>query len=123
MARILIVDDEAAIREMIREILARDQHDIDVADNGSAGLKQFQNKSYDLVITDLIMPEKEGLEFISDLKGTNTGVKILAISGGARMIDAEPHLEIAVYLGADASLKKPFEMNDLMSTVNRLLSL
>lgn len=68
MANILVVDDEKAIRELLREGLKMIRHEVDVADNGVSGLKQFHRREYDLVIIDLIMPEKDGIEFIGALK-------------------------------------------------------
>ncbi|MEA3544211.1 MAG: response regulator [Thermodesulfobacteriota bacterium] len=121
MANILVVDDEESIRELIQEILKMDLHNVDVANNGASGLKKFKDNAYDLVITDLIMPEKDGIEFINELKASHSGVKILAISGGSWGIDAAPQLEIAGYLGASSSLEKPFEMEELVAAVNRLL--
>lgn len=121
MAKILIVDDEESIRGLIGARLKMDLHDIDVADNGARGLKQFKDNAYDLVITDLIMPEKDGIEFINELKASHSDVKILAISGGSWGIEAAPQLEIAGYLGASASLEKPFKLEELVAVVNRLL--
>lgn len=121
MAKILVVDDEESIRWLIQERLKMDLHNVDVADNGASGLKQVKDKAYDLIITDLIMPEKDGIEFINELKASHTGVKILAISGGSWGIDATPQLEIAGYLGASATLEKPFTMEELVTAVKRLL--
>ena len=85
MARILVIDDEPYILLMLKKMLEKDGHEVDMALNGMEGIKLFEKNRFDLLITDIIMPEKEGLEIIMELKKENPGLKIIAISGGGRL--------------------------------------
>jgi len=120
MARILIIDDDAALRRTMRKIVERLGHVVGEAENGLMGLSLFRQGSYDLVVTDLLMPEKEGIETIMELREEAPGVKILAVSGGM-MMDRTGPLDDAEALGADASLPKPFAVDDFIAIVERLL--
>ncbi|MFN0043058.1 MAG: response regulator transcription factor [Alphaproteobacteria bacterium] len=122
MATILVIDDDDGVRKLIATLLERAQHRVIEATDGVAGLKAFKAASFDLVITDLIMPEKEGLETIRELRMDGGDVKILAISGGfpGNPIDI---LDMARNLGADAVLGKPFTPAALLAEVARLLAL
>ena len=121
MAAILVIDDDGAVRKLIAMILERAQHRVVEAADGIKGLKAFKAASFDLVITDLIMPEKEGLETIRELRLDGGEVRILAISGGfpGNPIDI---LDMARSLGADAALGKPFTPDALLAEVDRLLA-
>jgi DNA-binding response OmpR family regulator len=120
MARILVIDDEEAVRGIMSRILTRAGHEVVEAEDGAVGTRLFEASSFDLVITDLIMPEKEGIETILDLKGTYPDVRILVVSGG-HTLDKTGPLQDAEALGADASLGKPFKVDDLLAAVNALL--
>ena len=85
MAKILVIDDEPSILLMIKKMLEKEGHEVDLALNGRDGMELFENIKPDLVITDIIMPEKEGLETIFELRKKNPGLKIIAISGGGRI--------------------------------------
>ena len=121
MARILLIDDDDALRKTMVKILALSGHACDQAPNGEVGLRLFQAGEYDLVVTDLLMPEKEGIETIMELREEVPGVKILAISGGLSR-DREGPLSDAEALGADASLPKPFSVTEFSQTVEKLLA-
>lgn len=121
MAHILVVDDEELVRFTLRVALEADGHQITTAENGKDALRLVAENTYDLVITDLIMPEKEGIETIIELKRSYPGIKILAISGGGKLKDTSA-LEIAGYLGARNTLKKPFGRDELLSKVTQSLS-
>ena len=82
MARILVIDDDDRIRGMVLEMLSESGHEVGEASNGQEGLDQFRQTPTDLVITDILMPEKDGLEIIQILKKENPEVKIIAVSGG-----------------------------------------
>ena len=121
MARILIIDDDAAVRRIMRRVVERMGHTVEEAADGAMGLSLFRQGKFDLVVTDLFMPEKEGIETIMEIREESPGVKILAVSGGMTLDRMGP-LEDAEVLGADASLPKPFAIQDLTSAVQTLLS-
>jgi CheY-like chemotaxis protein len=120
MANILVVDDNEEILILQREILGRGGHQVTTAINGDEAIRLFRASQFDLVITDLIMPDKEGIETIRDLRKLNPVVKIIAMSGGGRL-SAEDNLAIAQSLGASRTLAKPFSSRDLLEVVNNLL--
>jgi len=120
MKRILVIDDDAWLRSMLKQLLENNGYEVLLAENGKIGIKLFYEKGADLIITDLIMPEKEGLETISELHQNFPGLKIIAISGGGR-IGPEDYLKLSESLGADRALKKPFNNKELLSIVSELL--
>ncbi len=121
MARILVIDDEDQMRGMLRQALERAGYEVEEARDGREGLWRYQASPPALVITDILMPEKEGLEIIRDLRRDNPEVKIIAISGGGRTGNLN-FLEIAAKLGAQRTLQKPFGLRELLQTVQELLS-
>jgi CheY-like chemotaxis protein len=121
MARILLIDDDDAVRLTISTVLSNAGHTVTEARDGKEGIARYQPEAIDLVVTDLIMPEKEGLETILDLKKKYPNVKILAVSGGGRMAP-EAQLNIAKKFGATRVLAKPFLMKTLSATVDDLLA-
>ena len=120
MARILIIDDDQQIRQMLCRMLAQDGYEVDDAQNGEEGLARFRQQPYDLVLTDLIMPEKEGIEMIIELKSEFPGVKIIAMSGGARM-GPDAYLRLADSLGAERCFSKPIPRADLLAAISELI--
>lgn len=120
MALILIIDDDDALRATMRKILERAGHEVRDAADGDRGLKIFREEGPDLVITDIIMPEKEGIETIQELREEDPELPILAVSGGGRADPSEP-LTDAMLLGADETLAKPFGVDELREMVERLL--
>lgn len=120
MKKILIIDDEPTILLMMKKMIERAGYEVDLASNGLNGIAMLKNISFDLVITDIIMPEKEGLEIISELRRDYPDIKIIAISGGGRL-SPEGYLVSADLLGADRVLKKPFERKDLITAINDLI--
>lgn len=121
MAKILIIDDEDPIRKMLRKVLEKNGYEVMDACNGSQGIKLFKEHGPDIVITDLIMPEKEGLETIRELKKLNSDVRIIAISGGG-ITDPKIYLNLAAKLGAVCTFAKPVDNEILLSTIKKLLS-
>lgn len=85
MTRILVIDDEPQVRAMLRQMLEREGYEVVEAEEGEEGMRRYREQPVDLVITDILMPQKEGIETIRALRRTNPGVKIIAISGGGRM--------------------------------------
>lgn len=122
MARILVIDDDDAIRLSLKLALEDADHLVDEAADGEEGMNRFRMRPADLVITDIFMPEKEGLETIDEIKRNYPKTKIIAISGGGS-IGPEDYLEIAKRVGADCSLFKPFDVQHLVATVGDLLGL
>lgn len=119
MADILVIDDEPLVRKTVRLTLARDGHAVVEADNGVAGLRECRTRAFDLVISDILMPGKEGIETIQELRATYPALKILAMSGGGRTANAD-FLTIAGKLGANDTLRKPFDPDVLRDKVTRL---
>ena len=121
MARILVIDDDDSVRMSIKMALEDAEHHVDEAADGAAAMELFGQAPVDLVITDIFMPEKEGLETIDEIKQIHPVTRIIAISGGGRM-DPNDYLEIARRMGADRSFVKPFDIRELVSAVKDLLT-
>ncbi len=119
MARILVIDDQDIVRETICRILRTRGHDVAEAADGRKGLALFGKNPADVVITDIIMPEMEGIQAIREFRKIAPQVKIIAISGGGRAGSTD-YLTLAQQLGADATLSKPFRNQELFETVDRL---
>ncbi len=120
MASILIIDDEPQVRLMLRMKLEDHGYEVKDADDGSTGLRLYREDPTDLIITDLIMPEKEGIETISQVKSEFPDVKIIAISGGGRF-GPEGYLDIAKGIGAERTFSKPIELTELLKAVEELI--
>jgi CheY-like chemotaxis protein len=120
MARILLIDDDDSFRTMLGLTLKHFGHAVVEAPNGKEGLKLLPQANADLVITDIVMPEKDGIEVILELRKKQPDLKIIAISGGAR-ISAATHLQAAKYLGAAKILPKPFTNEALLAAISELL--
>ena len=120
MAVVLVIEDDDHLRCLLRAVLERAGHTVEDAPNGAAGLRRFSTHPADVVVTDIIMPEKEGLETIIELKRDYPHVKIIAISGGGAALDAQ-YLPSAKALGADRTLEKPFEPREVIEAVGGLL--
>ncbi|HXB02994.1 MAG TPA: response regulator [Opitutaceae bacterium] len=121
MARILLIEDDNEVRTMLRLTLIHFGHNVIEARNGKEGLELFKRANADLVITDIVMPEKEGLEVLIKLRANQVPpVKIIAISGGGRQKAAD-YLRMAKLMGAARVLAKPFSNEVLIAAINELL--
>lgn len=120
MTSILIIDDEPAVRGTLRQILEHEGYQVAVAENGIAGLAAARAGGFDLVITDIIMPEMEGVETIVAMCREFPAIKIIAMSGGSRMGNYD-YLAAATKLGAARMLQKPFDRVDLVKAVGDCL--
>jgi DNA-binding response OmpR family regulator len=120
-ARILVIDDDQQIRMLLRKTLETSGYSVDEATDGKAGFALYTDDPQDLVITDLIMPEREGLETIRDLLHYNPEVKIIAISGGGSL-PADNYLHMAECFGAQRLFRKPFRVEDILAAVKELLT-
>jgi DNA-binding response OmpR family regulator len=118
--RILVIDDDEQMRVLLDQAMQWAGFEVVTAENGRQGQQLFEEQPADLIITDLIMPEQEGLETIRILKQGYPTVKIIAISGGGR-IGPEAYLPAAMELGADRIFAKPFDVKELISAVHELL--
>lgn len=118
MAQILIVDDEENFRIALREILEIAGHEVLEAEGGEVALEVYSRCRTELVMTDINMPGKDGIEIIMELRSKYPGVKIIAMSGGGI---ENPRIEIAKHLGADRILDKPFYTDEILEAVNLLL--
>ena len=116
MGRILIIDDEAQIRTLLRRALEIEGHDVVEAEDGISGVRIQQEQPCDLVITDILMPEQEGLGCIMELRRLDPSVRIIAISGatGAHPMDI---LEIASQFGARRTFSKPFDVVQVVAAI------
>lgn len=120
MARILVVDDDDQVRTLLCLTLERAGYEVTGAADGAEALRVFEQEPVELVITDIVMPEKEGLETIMEFRKRQPELKIIAISGGGR-IGPEEYLSLAKDLGASKAITKPVEQAELIGTVKELL--
>jgi CheY-like chemotaxis protein len=119
MARILVIDDDTGIRTVIGQALKEAGHEVVLAPDGKEGMREHHVKPLDLIITDLFMPEQDGLETIIAFKKQFPNIPVLAISGG-NILSADM-LSVARALGADEILEKPFSSKSLQSAVEKFL--
>ncbi len=121
MARILLIDDDQAVRTGMRLTLAHYGHTVTEARDGREGLKLLDQINVDLLITDIVMPEVDGLEVVIEVAKRRPAMRIIAISGGGRL-NASDHLQVAKLLGATKVLAKPFTTEALLAAVNEALT-
>jgi two-component system, chemotaxis family, chemotaxis protein CheY len=122
VARILLIDDDDALRTMIRVALEAHGHAVTEAGDGREALRLHRLAPAELVLTDIQMPGRGGLEVLMDLRRESPDVKVIAMSGGGSMVSSAAALEMAVPLGATASLAKPFKLEALFEAVDRALA-
>jgi DNA-binding response OmpR family regulator len=116
--RILIIDDDLAVRDTLIVILEERGYEVITAVNGQQGLAVFRREQPDLLVTDIVMPVKEGLQTIREIREERPDMKIIAISGGSRT-ERHDFLEIARQLGAWDVIVKPFDADDFVARVDR----
>ena len=121
MARVLVIDDEEGIRTIVTKVLASAGHEVTEARDGAAAWAMLERQAVDLVVTDLYMPEMDGIELSQRLRQLPARPAVVAMSGGGfgRQVDV---LEVAAHLGAAATLPKPFTREALLGAVARALS-
>jgi CheY-like chemotaxis protein len=120
-ARILVIDDDEDVRAVIQEALQEAGYDVVLAKDGARGLEAQRRCPADLVVTDVFMPERDGIETIRDLKQEFPDLKIIAMSGGGRLVKNDNYLSTASSLGAESVLHKPFEARVLLESVQKAL--
>jgi DNA-binding response OmpR family regulator len=121
MAKILVIDDDEIMNGMIMQLLSEAGYEVEGAHDGSLGLKMLTSEKFDLIVTDIVMPEKEGIETIMEIRGQNNETPIIAISGGGK-IDPEQYLRMAQHFGADYTFQKPFDQKHFLAAVRECLS-
>jgi len=119
--RILVIDDEEATLDILKQVLEMEGYDVTTAGDGEEGLALFGSDPFDLVITDMVMPVKDGLDTILELKKKAPGLPVIAMSGGGR-IPKERYLEVAKYLGNTKTLPKPFSRDEIVTMVKEHLA-
>jgi len=122
MAVILVIDDAATVRHLMRRVLVEAAHTVIEAQDGDVGLSLFQAQRPALVITDLFMPNREGIETIQELRRLAPDAKIIAMSSSSTA-SGKLYLSAARKLGADAILPKPFKPAELLAAVENMLAL
>ena len=120
MGRILVVDDDAQMRDMISETLKIAGHEVEDACDGAEAMNCLKHNRFDLAIIDIVMPEKEGIETIREVRRDYPDLKFFAISGGGRL-GPRQYLEVAESLGASRTFVKPFERQTLLKAINKAL--
>jgi two-component system response regulator (stage 0 sporulation protein F) len=122
MAKILVVDDEEPIRMLLSKILRKENHEVMECDNGLSACEAFNQGEIDLIITDLVMPEQNGIEMIMQLRKSHPMLKVIAISGGSGFSGQIDLLSVAKLLGAKHIIRKPFSVDDIRNAVNDTLA-
>jgi two-component system, chemotaxis family, chemotaxis protein CheY len=121
MAKILVIDDDAIVRLTIVQILEYAGHQVVIAEDGRRGMAAFLSEQPDLVITDIIMPEQEGIQTITEMRKARPDAKIIAVSGGGRVGNTD-FLRIAAAIGAVGTVQKPFDPLALLAAVEASLA-
>ncbi len=121
MANILVLDDDIQICNLIKMILTINRHQVRIAHDGIEGLKLYRQQKPDLVITDVMMPHKNGIQIVIELKKHDKETPIIVMSGGRRAITADFNLESVKLLGVHDTLKKPFTDEQLLDAIKTAL--
>jgi CheY-like chemotaxis protein len=121
MALVLVIDDDPLFREIARELLVQAGYDVALAENGVAAARIDPQPAPDLAVVDMLMPERDGIETIRDLRGRWPGVKLVAVSAGSRGLAPDLLLRAAKAMGAHAALEKPVDHAALLRLIGELL--
>jgi DNA-binding NtrC family response regulator len=122
MAHILVIDDEADVRFILTQTLTADGHTVDTAENGKIAMKLAECNTYDIIITDLLMPEMDGLEVISAVSKKLLQTRIIVMTGGSARVNADVLINIAQAMKAHKVIAKPLDLKVLRSAVSELLA-
>ena len=117
MAKILVIDDEKSIRDTLKEILEYEDHKVDLAEDGEEGLESFKNNKYDIILLDIKMPKKDGIEVLEDIFGVTTDVPVIMISGHGNIDTAVESIK----KGAYDFIEKPLDLNRLLVTIRNAM--
>jgi len=121
MARILVIDDDVEICTLTKRFLLLDGHEVDTAENGAVGLKMAGRNPYELVITDVVMPEQDGIGVVMELQKLYPHIKIIVMTGGGAKMSISELLKMTKFMKADRGLPKPLDFENLLETVRELL--
>ncbi len=121
MARILVIEDDDSIRMLIEKFMLLDGHEVETAENGAVGLKMIGSRQYDLLITDIVMPEQDGIGVLMELRKTSSKMKTIVITGGTSKLQVNDLMATARVMKADKVLQKPLDFENLSLTVAELL--
>ena len=119
--QILVIEDDFAVRELILQTLSKAGYQVIAAGDGVEGLNLFRERNPGLVITDIVMPKKEGLQTIIELRQESPSVKVIAMSGGGRYCNAD-YLKLARKFGARRTVSKPFMRDEMLAVVKEVLA-
>ena len=122
MANILVVDDEAPVRNLLSDVLEKEGYTVFTAETGVEASTIYNSKDIDLIITDLVMPEKGGIDLIMELKKQDPNIKVIAISGGGGITGRFDYLPIAKLVGATEIIAKPFQVAEIRAQVAKMLA-
>jgi CheY-like chemotaxis protein len=122
MAYILVLDDASEIQFILKEVLASDGHTVSCAENGKVGMSLAAKNRFDIVITDIVMPEMDGFEVITEIRKCDPDIKIIAMTGGSARLDREFLEKIARSMHTDKVISKPINFKELRSTVADMLN-
>jgi len=120
MAKILLVEDDELVREMLMQVLQRASHEITATANGEEAIEALKKTNPEIMITDIIMPKMSGITLITEVKNRHPAMQIIAISGGGRL-DPTGYLDLSESLGASASFEKPLNKEALLMAIDLLL--
>lgn len=119
---ILVADDEDSIRSLLEHFLTSDGHKVVIVSNAREAFHTMRSERFDLVITDVLMPEGDGLDLITELKKVQPQARILAMSGGGRYLEGSDYLKLAKGLGAHTAMMKPFTWQQLQEAIKVALA-
>jgi DNA-binding response OmpR family regulator len=124
MSRLLVIDDDKVFAKLITVFLQQRGHEVAFAFDGREGMESFKANKFDGVVCDIVMPDREGIETIREIRRLDARVAIVAISGGLSPVQAGnvDVLDLAELMGADISLKKPFPLSELAAGIDRALA-
>ncbi len=122
-AKILVVDDNSEVLNLLRQVITQAGHAVSVATDGDQALKLAEREDFDLIITDLIMPGKEGVETILAFRKKHPRTRIIAMSGGGNTASAQDLLGIVQSMGVASTLAKPFSRDELLTRINGELAM
>ena len=120
MPHILLIDDDTEFRTMLKLVLEKAGFDVSEASNGKEGIRLYKSTHFDLVVSDVFMPEKEGIETTIELKTINPDIKIIAISGGGKNNELN-FLDSLKHFGAQCTFQKPFNTKEFVKAINELI--
>ncbi len=122
MAHILVIDDDSDILYILTELLTGERHTVEVASDGKAGIALVAEQTFDLVITDMVMPEMDGIEVISSIREHSPSVRIIVLTGGTSKLNKEYLMSMAKAMHAHKVIAKPINFKELKEAVHDVLT-